>query len=185
MLENTHAWFFPLCYFSVMLGAVLINHVTTHVRTEKRFALEACRLRGALGAELRSLQSLFAGNLKLLGRDPNYILSAKSSTLVYKGNLGRLTTLLDRPVIEQVVAIYAQNERIEAILTACAKPNAGGLAYRVSPSDNLQELKVMYEETLENIAVICEVLEHRGDFANRVNDGTRWQIGVVQSVGIS
>ena len=40
MLENTHAWFFPLCYFSVMIGVVVINHVTTHVRTEKRFALE-------------------------------------------------------------------------------------------------------------------------------------------------
>lgn len=184
MLENTHAWFVPLCYFSVMIGAVVINHVTTHLRTEKRFALEESRLRGALGAELRSLQSLFAGNLKLLGRDPNYILSGKSSALVYKGNLGRLTTLLERPIIEQVVAIYAQNERIEAMLTACAKPS-GGLAYRVSPGDNLQELKVMYEETLENIAVICEVLEHRGDFANRVNHGMRWQIGLVQSVRVS
>jgi hypothetical protein len=183
MLENTHAWFFPLCYISVMIGVVLINHVTTHLRTEKRFALEASRLHGALGAELRSLQSLFAGNLNLLGRDANYILSGKSSALVYKGNLGRLTTLLDRPIIEQVVAIYAQNERIEAILGACAKPNAGGLAYRVSPGEvDLQELKVMYEEALKDIAVICEALEHRSHVANGVNDGMRWQIGLVQAL---
>ena len=183
MLENTHTWFFPLSYILVMICVVLTNHVTTHLRSEKRFALEACRLRGALGAELRSLQSLFAGNLDLLGRDSGYILSGKSSALVYKGNLGRLTTLLDRPIIEQVVAIYARNERIEAMLAACAKPNAGGLAYRVSPGEvDLRELKVMYEEALENIAAICEALEQRGDLANGVDDGMRWQVGLVQSL---
>ena len=182
MLENTHAWFFPLCYVSVMISVVLINQVTTHVRAGKRSALEACRLRGALGAELRSLQSLFAGNLNLLGREANYILSGKTSAAVYKGNLGRLTTLLDRPIIEQVVAIYAQNERIEAMLAACAKPS-GGLAYRVSPGEvDLQELKVMYQEALENIAVICEALQHRGDRDNRVNDSMCWQPGLVQSL---
>jgi hypothetical protein len=168
-----------------MIGVVLINHVTTHVRAEKRFALEACRLRGALGAELRSLQSLFAGNLKLLEREANYILSGKTSAPVYKGNLGRLTTLLDRPIIEQVVAIYAQNERIEAMLAACAKPS-GGLAYRLSPGEvDLQELKVMYQEALENIAVIREALEHRGDLANRENDGMRWQVGLIQPLRVS
>jgi hypothetical protein len=144
-----------------MIGVVLINHVTTHVRTEKRLALEACRLRGALYAELRSLQGLFVGNFDLLGRDANYILSGKTSAPVYKGNLGRLTTLLDRPIIERVVAIYAQNERIEAMLATCAKPSgAGGLAYRISPGEvDLQELKVMYQKAVENITVICEALD--------------------------
>jgi hypothetical protein len=105
---------------------------------------------------------------------------------MYKGNLGRLTTLLDRPIIEQVVAIYAQNERIEAILTACAKPNAGGLAYRVTPGEvDLQELKVMYEEAVKDISVICETLEHRADVAKGINDGMRWHIGLVQSLRVS
>lgn len=186
MLQNTHAWLFPLSYILMTVSVVLVNHVTTHVRTEKRFALEACRLHGALSAELRSLQSLFTGNLKLLERDPSYILSGKSSALMYKGNLGRLTTLLDRPIIEQVVAIYAQNERIEAILTACAKPNAGGLAYRVTPGEvDLQELKVMYEEAVKDISVICETLEHRADVAKGINDGMRWHIGLVQSLRVS
>src|SRR5262249_39749413 len=39
---------------------------------------------------------------------------------------------LDSPMLEQVVAVYAENERIEAFLAANAK-SANALSYRIAP----------------------------------------------------
>jgi hypothetical protein len=50
---------------------------------------------------------------------------------------------------------------------------------------DLQELKVMYEEAVKDISVICETREQRADVAKGINDGMRWHIGLVQSLRVS
>src|SRR5262245_5834335 len=54
--------FMPILMMLVMVGA---NHVITHIRTERRYLIEASRLCAALSSELRLLQDIYRMNLGL------------------------------------------------------------------------------------------------------------------------
>jgi hypothetical protein len=103
-----------------MLSIVILNHAIVSQRNDRKTASEASRFAATLAAELRAILDLYKTNLELIEQKADYILPTRSSIVVYKGNLGRLTLLLDKPPIEHVVGVFAQNERIEAIVAACS-----------------------------------------------------------------
>ena len=147
-----------LPYLIVMLGTLTINHVLNRQQAEKRAALETMRFRLALSIEMQALSTLYNDNLDLLNRDAEYVLSTRQSAIVYRGNLGRLMTL-DTPVLEQVVAVYAENERIEALLAANAK-SANALSYRIAPGiPETATLKRMFADATSNMKQACAALD--------------------------
>ena len=112
-MNMTTDTFWHLSPFILMFGMVALNHLITHHRTEQRYAIEAARLSAALRAELVILQDLYRTNLRLIEDKADHLFSGRVAVLVYKGNLGRLTSLFDSNTIEQLVAVFARNEMIE------------------------------------------------------------------------
>ena len=150
------AQFTPVAFMIIIL---LINHLITHQRADRKTESEASRLRCALAAELRALLNLYNINLQLIEQKANYILSSRSSVVLYRANLARLATLLEATVVEQLVGVFAQNETIEAVLSAHTNFK-GGLSYQFSPADaNFDEWKSMFEQSLCNIERVCGLLE--------------------------
>src|SRR5262245_33187130 len=97
----------------LMIGMVTLNHLIMHQRMERRYALEADRLRSALLAELRALHKTYMTNLELIESKAGYVVSTRSVAAVYRGNLPRLASLFEPPVIEPLVTWFAENEALE------------------------------------------------------------------------
>jgi len=152
-------WIAALSPVLLMLTIVILNHVVTQQRNDRKTASEASRFSAALAAEMRSMLGLYKMNLDLIEQKANYLLSTRSSIAIYRGNLGRLTTLLERPAIELVVEVFAQNERIEAVVAAHSNLKCN-LTYQFSLADSkFDEWKRMYEEVSQSIAAACRLLE--------------------------
>jgi hypothetical protein len=152
-------WFAQFTPAALMLSIIVINHFITTQRADKKAEREAYRLRCALAAELRELLDLYNTNLQLIEQKANYLLSSRSSVVLYRANLARLATLLEATVVEQLVAVFAQNERIEAILSAHTNLK-GGLSYQFVTADaNLAEWKGMFEQSSHNVERVCGLLQ--------------------------
>jgi len=152
-------WIGPFVPVVLMLSIVTMNYVVTGQRNDNRTAAEASRFSAALAAELRAMLDLYKMNLDLIEQKADYILSTRSSIVVYKGNLGRLALLLDKPAIEQVVGVFAQNERIEAVVAAHSNFKCN-LTYQFSPAETkFDEWRQMYEQASSRVAFACRILE--------------------------
>src|ERR1700733_4492529 len=132
VLMHVTAMFLPAL---MMLSIVVTNHVVAGQRMDKKTADESSRFVTALTAELRSMVELYHVNLGLIEQKADYLLSTRTSIVIYKGNLGRLTSLLDRAAIEPVVRVFAQNERIESVVAAHSNFKCN-LTYQFVPADN-------------------------------------------------
>jgi hypothetical protein len=157
MPDVANSWMFHLTPVLMMVGIVVINHVVAHQRLEKRTDVDASRFRAALAAELRALLDLYETNLDLLARGSDFVLSARQLTPVYKGNLGRLTTALEEDIVGRIVAVFAQNEKIEAILCAQAQPRNGS-SYKITDIDT-EEVKGLFAAAARNTEAACQALE--------------------------
>ena len=159
MPDTLNYWIAPFIPVVLMLSVVIANHIVTAQRNDRKTAAEASRFSAALAAELRAMLDLYKMNLDLIEQKANYLLSTRSSIAIYKGNLGRLTALLEKPAIEHVVGVFAQNERIEAVVAAHSNLKCN-LTYQFSPADSkFDEWKQMYEHASRNIASACRILE--------------------------
>jgi hypothetical protein len=164
----------PLVPVVLMLGIVVTNHVVTGCRTNKKTAEESARFAAALAAELRAMQEIYRTNLALIEGKANHILSTRSSIVVYKGNIGRLTMLLDKTALENVVSAFARNEKIEGIVAAYSNFKCN-LTYQFTPTDiKFEEWKAMYEEGLQQIASACLILDRRSE-PNPLTPGIQWR----------
>ena len=143
----------------LMLSIVVTNHIVAGHRTDRKTAAEAARFSAALAAELRAMLDIYKMNLDLIDKRANYLLSTRSSIAIYKGNLGRLTSLLEKRSIGLVVEIFAQNERIESVIAAHSNLKCN-LTYQFAPTDiNFDELQEMYIHASRDIASTCQVIE--------------------------
>jgi len=159
MAANLSYWIGPFVPVVLMVSIIILNHTVVSQRADKKTATEATRFVAALAAELRAILDLYKTNLELIEQEADYILSTRSSILVYKGNLGRLTLLLDKPAIEHVVGVFAQNERIEGIVAARSNFKCN-LTYQFSPAEaRFDEWRQMYEQASERVAATCRILE--------------------------
>jgi hypothetical protein len=156
MLANY--WVAQFIPVALMVSIVVINHLITTQRADKRTDKEASRLRRALAAELRAILDLYNINLQLIDQKANYLLSTRSSVVLYRANLARLATLLEATVVEQLVGVFAQNEQIEAVLSAHTNLK-GGLSYQFSTdSAKFNEWKTMFEQSSRTIESVCGLL---------------------------
>ena len=105
MPDTLNYWIAPFIPVVLMLSIVIANHIVTAQRNDRKTAAEASRFSAALVAELRAMLDLYKINLDLIEQKANYLLSTRSSIAIYKGNLGRLTALLEKPAIEHVVGV--------------------------------------------------------------------------------
>jgi hypothetical protein len=158
MQENLGLWIGPFVPVMLMLSVVITNHFVSSQRNDKKTVTEASRLSAALAAELRAVLELYKLNLDLIEQKANYLLSARSSIVVYKGNLNRLT-LLDASVLERVIGAFAQNERTEAIIAARSVLKCN-ITYQFSTAETpLDDLKRMYEGASRTLIDACCLLE--------------------------
>jgi hypothetical protein len=142
-------WLWHISILALVIGMMFINRTLSGRRLERRTALEADRLRTALAAELRVLEELYRVNLDLLDKKTGYVLSTRSPLLILRGNLGRLT-LLESSVIEQLVALFAHNEMMEAHIAAVTRPRVG-LSYRLTRESNVEDMSQMYATAAEDL----------------------------------
>ena len=157
MLANY--WFAQFTPVALMMSIIVINHLITTQRADKKAERESCRLRCALAAELHALLDLYNINLQLIEQKANYLLSSRSSVVLYRANLARLATLLEATVVEQLVGVFAQNEQMEAVLSAHTNLK-GGLSYQFSVADaHFREWKTMFEQSARNIERVCGLLQ--------------------------
>jgi hypothetical protein len=157
-MVTTHllAQFMPV---ALMMSIIAMNHLIAGQRADRKMETEAFRLRCALAAELRGLLDLYNKNLQLIEQKTDYILSSRSSVVLYRANLARLAMLLEEPAIEQLVSVFAQNERIEAILAAHSNLKAG-LTYQFPAADaKFDEWKTMFEQSSRDIERVCRLLD--------------------------
>jgi hypothetical protein len=142
----------------LMMGVIAINHLINNQRSDRKTASEASRFRSALAAELRGLLELYNENLQLIAQRADHILSTRSSLIVYKGNLGRLAMLLDDSLIEQIVGVYAQNERIEATIAARSNFKCG-LTYQFAVADaNFDDWRNLFDQAAANVLHVLRML---------------------------
>jgi hypothetical protein len=154
----TSALFVQFTPVILMMSVITINHLINNQRAERKTSAEASRLRSALAAELRSVLELYNKNLELIERKADHILSTRSSVVVYKGNLGRLTALLDDSVIEHVVRVFAQNERIEATIAAHSNFKCG-LTYQFSVLEaKFDEWRKLFEQASADVSYVSRML---------------------------
>jgi hypothetical protein len=154
-------WLMQFTPVALMMGIIAMNHLITNQRVDRKTETEASRLRCALAAELRALLGLYNNNLQLIAQKADYIMSSRSSVVLYRANLGRLPTLLEEPLIEQIVGVFAQNERIEAALSAHSNFK-GGLTYQFPVADaRFDDWKTMFEQASGDIERVCRLLEGR------------------------
>jgi len=152
-------WMGPFIPVLLMLSIVAMNHVVTGQRAEKKTADESLRFCTALATELRAVLELYQTNLRLLEQKADYLLSTRTSIVIYKGNLGRLTALLDAPAIEPVVKAFAVNERVEAVVAARSNLKCN-LTYQFPIAETkFDEWKEMYEQASQSVAAACRTLE--------------------------
>lgn len=158
-MPDANMWFFHLFPVLMMVGIAFTNNIFNFQRADRKTDLEASRLRAGLSAELRALLDLHVSNLRLVESNSDYLLSSRSLLAIYKGNLGRVTVLLDREVIAAVVASFAENEKIELLLTARAQPK-GGSSYKIVPGEmDFQDLKRLYEHAERAIVAALRALD--------------------------
>jgi hypothetical protein len=156
VLTHLIAMFLPAL---MMLSIVITNNIVAGQRIDKKTADESGRFVTALAAELRSMLELYQVNLALIDRKADYLLSTRTSIVIYKGNLGRLTSLLDKTAIEPVVRVFAQNERIEAVVAAHSNFKCN-LTYQFPPNDDkFAEWREMYEQASVSLDSACRILE--------------------------
>jgi hypothetical protein len=146
----------------LMMSIIAINHLINNQRADKRTATEAARLRSALAAELRAILDLYKKNLQLIEKKADHIMSTRSSVIVYRGSIARLTMLLDDGLIEQVVGVFAQNERIEASIAARSNFKCG-LTYQFSLTDAaFDDWKTMFIDAAADVSFVCRALDGNG-----------------------
>jgi hypothetical protein len=156
VLMHVTATFLPAL---MMLSIVVMNHFVAGQRMDKKTADEAGRFVTALAAELRAMLELYRVNLGLIEQKADYLLSSRTSIVIYKGNLGRLTSLLEKTAIEPVVRVFAQNERIESVVAAHSNFKCN-LTYQFPPNDDkFAAWKQMYEQASLIVDSACRVLE--------------------------
>ena len=154
--DHLIAQFTPVFF---MMSIIAINHLINNQRADRRTAAEASRLRAALAAELHAMLDLYGKNLRLIEKKEDHILSTRSSVIVYRGSVARLTLLLDDPLIEQIVGVFAKNEHIETVVAARSIFKCG-LTYQFAVADaNFDEWKRMYLETAADVSSVCRALE--------------------------
>jgi len=172
MYDVVNHWLSSFVPVLLMLSIVVTNHVVTGQRTDRKTAAESSRFSAALAAELRAMLDIYKMNLHLIDKRANYLLSTRSSIAIYKGNLGRLTSLLEKRTIAPVVKIFAQNERIESVVAAHSNLKCN-LTYQFAPADiNFDELQQMYIDTSRDIALICQVMEMGAETPDLLRDTT-------------
>jgi hypothetical protein len=150
-------WTLHFIAVAMTVGILAANHRIAHRRFERRASLDSSGLRAALVAELEALQDIYRMNLELIEEGATYLLSTRSPVLVYKHNLGRLPSVFEAPLVENLVALFARNEIIESLLAAHATPK-GGLSYRLTPQTKVGALKQMYAAGLDQMTWACEAL---------------------------
>lgn len=168
--DHLIAQFTPVMF---MMGIIAINHVINNQRADRRTAAEASRLRAALAAELRAMLDLYKTNLQLIEKRADHILSTRSSVIVYRGSVARLTMLLDDPLIEQIIGVFAQNEHIEAVIAARSNFKCG-VTYQFAVQDApFDEWKTMFMEAAADISFVCRTLEGHSHAASAAPISTR------------
>jgi hypothetical protein len=156
---NAGNWIPQLTPVLLMMSIFAINHLINNQRADRKTEAEASRLRSALAAELRAMLDLYKKNLQLIEKKADYILSTRSSVVVYRSSIARLTMLLDDPLIEQIVGVFAQNERIETIIAARSNFKCG-LTYQFPVADAaFDEWKMMFVEAAADVSFVCRTLE--------------------------
>lgn len=182
MPETLNHWIGPFIPAVLMLSIVIANHVVTGQRNDRKAAAEATRFSAALAAEMRAMLDLYKVNLDLIEQQANYLLSTRSSIAIYRGNLGRLAVLLEKPAIQHVVGVFAQNERIEAVVAAHSNLKCN-LTYQFSQADTKQdEWKKMYERGSRSIISACQILEGGAGSPRAVGKPAPWRVALGQLV---
>lgn len=144
---------------ALVMGALLIlNLVMRRQRERAREVADARRMALALSVELQSLHDAYKENLNLIAAGSTFLISTRTAGAVFRASINRLLQTLDESGLAPVIAAFSYQQRIEAYLSACTKPN-GPSAVLVLPKTPLQELKQRYVRGARSVQAALAVLE--------------------------
>ncbi len=146
MLESFGTLLIHMSPALIMGTLLLVNLTTRRQREARREAAEARRMAAALEVELHSLLDCYNENLDLIAAGAPFLVSTRSAGPVYRGSLGRVLSNLDERALSPVVAAFARQQRIEAYVAACTKPNGPHGVHVLPRQTPVQELKLRYAE---------------------------------------
>ncbi len=144
---------------ALVMGTVLIvNLIMRRQRERLREAADGRRMALALSVELRSLLDSFNENLNLIAAGSSFLVSTRAAGALYRASLNRVVPGLDESGVAPVVAAFSYQQRIEAYLSACTKPN-GPCGVHVLPKTPMQELKQRYVRGVRSVQLALAALE--------------------------
>lgn len=145
--------------FMTLLIIIVTNQLFTVVRADRKTAQEGARVRAALAAELRALFTICRMNLEALEQKAEHVLSTRMAMGYYKANLGRLSAFLEPALIECLIAVYAEIERIDSTVAIHSNPKCVHHYQLVGPEPKREELKAMYARLLDDSASALALIE--------------------------
>ena len=157
--STTIVWAFTPVLILAALSAINIG--IAQIRISSTSAKHRRNLRSALHAELNHLDIMYNNNLRFLREGKGFVLSARASLLVYKGNLGRLH-LLSEIEIPKIVEAYASCERIESLVSAIAKASGSLAYYIIKDYTSVDDIIDQYVKGREEVLSAILIIEHRG-----------------------
>lgn len=144
---------------ALVMGAVLIlNLVMRRSRERAREAADSRHMALALSVELQSLHDAYKENLNLIAAGSHFLVSTRAAGAVFRASINRSVQVLDDAGLAPVIAAFSYQQRIEAYLSACTKPN-GASAVLVLPKTPLQELKQRYVRGARSVQAALAALE--------------------------
>jgi len=105
-----------------LTAAVSIRLTVTAVLSHRRRVLEAGRLACALAVELRMVIQHYEDNLALLNFPGATLLSIRTPGAMFRSNSNRLVGLIGERSLAPLIAVYANHERVEALVRLKLRP---------------------------------------------------------------
>ncbi len=144
---------------ALVMGALLLVNLATRRQSDvRRGTQDARRMRAALDVELRALLDAYTENLGLIAAGSPFLVSTRSVGAMYRGALGRVLATLDEPALAAVVAAFAHQQRVEAFLSACTRPNGGHGVLVLPRRTPMQEMKRRYADGCREVERALEAL---------------------------
>lgn len=151
MQEISSGFSFQLVLSIVILGAMVIRLAFQYL-SHKRSARDAQSLSLGLRVELAALRRRYDENIDALTFGGLHLFSTRSGNAFYRGNIGRIVSLLDTETLEAVVSAFTYNEMLDVEVSAESLRQKGAYCYRIEPGKpNLQKLKEKYKNGCRQI----------------------------------
>ncbi len=134
-----------LIHAFIAMFSMTVNLYVTHKRLRTSTTEDGKKLRLAIAAELLNLRDLYKDNIDALYAGKDVVASCRLLLAIYRGSLGKLSTL-GSAEIPVIVTAYAMSERAEAFASAHCKAHGQNAFSLAKERPFLDDLITQYDK---------------------------------------